>query len=65
MSEEKKDACCSTGSSCGCCSGAKKLVVGMLLGVLIFATGMWFAKAKCMTGKGVCPMGSNSAEMAH
>jgi len=57
MSEEKKEgSSCSTGG-CGCCKGAK-LIVGLLLGAFIFASGMWFAKAHChshMGGGNYCP----------
>ena len=58
MSEEKKDGCCGTSGSGGssCCAG-KKFVVGLVVGALLFAAGMWFAKAQCHKGAGgMCPM---------
>ncbi len=57
MSEEKKEGdCCGTsGHSSGACCSGKKLVVGLLVGALIFAAGMWFAKACPLAGK-ICPM---------
>ena len=54
MSEEKKEGCCSTHGSC-CCAG-KKLVIGLVAGALIFAAGMWFAKAQCHMGSKMCPL---------
>ncbi len=61
MSEEKKDGSCST-KGCGCCSGSK-LLVGLLVGALVFAAGMWFAKANCLSGKkGLCHMSSPVAK---
>ncbi len=59
MSEEKKEGgCCSTSGSTGCCSGGgKKLFVGLVLGALLFAAGMMFAKMNCSSnGAKVCPM---------
>ena len=57
--EEKKDSCCSTGSS-GCC-GIKKMLVGLLIGAFIFVAGMWYAKSSChMGGAKMCPMSSGS-----
>jgi hypothetical protein len=56
MTEEKKEGSCSS-KGCGCCSGAK-LLVGLLLGAFIFASGMWFAKSHChchMGGGNFCP----------
>ncbi len=50
--EEKKDSCCS--SSCG---GIKKILVMLLIGAFIFASGMWYAKSHCMgSGKAFCPI---------
>ena len=58
MSEEKKDGCCSSEKSgCGCCGGAKKLVIGLIAGALLFASGVMFAKSSCMMGGSkVCPI---------
>ena len=57
MSDEKKEGSCCSGSGCGCCAGAKKLVVGLLIGALLFASGVWFANAKCWKGGAkMCPM---------
>ncbi|MBI4309099.1 MAG: hypothetical protein HY591_02085 [Candidatus Omnitrophica bacterium] len=53
MSEEKKEGCCGTQGSC--CAG-KKLLIGLLAGALIFAAGMWFAKAQCRMGAKMCPI---------
>jgi len=55
MSEEKKEgSCCSSGG--GCCGKGMKLLVALLLGAFIFASGMWFAKAHCHQGGGnFCP----------
>ncbi len=52
--EEKKDSCCSTSS--GCC-GIKKVIVGLLIGGFIFATGMWYANVQCPMSARICPMG--------
>ena len=46
MSEEKKEESCCSSKGCGCCKGTKVLV-GLLLGAFIFASGMWFAQAHC------------------
>ncbi len=57
MPEEKKEGNCSSGG-CGCCKGVK-LLAALLIGVFIFAAGMWFAKSHCPychTGAGnYCP----------
>ena len=54
MNEEKKDEknCCQTKSCCG----GTKLLIGVLLGVLIFGAGFWFAKANCPGGMKMCPI---------
>ncbi len=61
MSEEKKEGNSCSSGGCGCCKGVK-LVVGLLLGVFIFAAGMWFAQSHChychMSGDKFCPFGS-------
>lgn len=53
MSEEKKDhqeGCCTPkGSGCGC-NGPKQLLFGIVIGALIFAAGMMFAKSNCYKG---------------
>ncbi len=50
MTEEKKEGSgCSSSKGCGCCSGAK-IIVGLLIGAFIFASGMWFAKSHCHGG---------------
>jgi hypothetical protein len=55
MTEEKKDSCC-TPSGNSCCKGGKKFLMGILIGVLIFAGGFIFAKSNCpMNGK-MCHM---------
>lgn len=56
MGEQKKDESCSTG--CGCCAGTRKLIVGLLLGALIFMTGFIFGKGYCPFGSGqkMCPV---------
>lgn len=72
MSEEKKehgDGCCSgdtkpvSGGGCGsvggCGGGMKKFVCGMIVGVFIFAAGMWYTKAHCESGG--CHMGSHTS----
>ena len=61
MSEEKKDGCCGTTHGGSSCCGTKKLLVAVLLGVLIFAAGMWFAKSQCSMGK-TCPMNRMHAQ---
>ena len=59
--EEKKDSCCSTGSSGSGCRGIKKMLVGLLIGAFIFAAGMWYAKSSChMGGAKMCPMSGGS-----
>ena len=56
MSEDKKEGCCGTsGSSSGSCCGGKKLLIGLLVGALIFVAGMLFAKA-CPLAKSICPL---------
>ena len=54
MNEEKKDDknCCHTKSCCG----PTKLVVSLLLGLLIFGAGYWFAKANCSGSMQMCPL---------
>ncbi len=42
MTEQKKDANC-----CSCCIGAKKLIGALILGLLIFVAGYYFAKGQC------------------
>ena len=59
MSEEKKDGCCGTHGSSGACCAGKKLLVGLLVGALIFAAGIWFAKAQCPMSQKMCPMGGS------
>ena len=55
MSEEKKEGSCCSSGGCGCGKGIK-LLVGLLMGAFIFASGMWFAKAHCHMGGGnFCP----------
>ena len=56
MSEEKKEGCCGTHGSSGPCCAGKKLLIGLLAGALIFAAGMWFAKAQCPMGPRICPV---------
>lgn len=61
MSDDKKEGCCGGNSTeksksgCGCCCGVKKLIVTLLVLGVVFAAGMWFAKA-CPLSKGMCPM---------
>jgi hypothetical protein len=57
MSEEKKEESCGSSKGCGCCKGTK-LLIGLLIGVFIFASGMWFAKSHChyyRGGEKICP----------
>jgi len=64
MSEEKeKQGCCPSGGG-SCCKGIK-LLVALLLGAFIFASGMWFAKSHCNyhTGGGnFCPFSAPVAK---
>ena len=56
MSEEKKESQGSKTNACchsGCCGG-KKFLIGILVGVILFAGGYWFAKANLCANK-VCP----------
>jgi hypothetical protein len=46
MSEEKKEGSCCSSGGCGCGKGVK-LLVALLIGAFIFASGMWFARAHC------------------
>ncbi len=65
MNDDKKEGCCGGGSpesakgkcgcGCGCCCGAKKIIIKLLILGLVFAAGMWFAKA-CPLGQSMCPM---------
>jgi hypothetical protein len=56
MSEENKEGCHSSGK---CCNKGVKLLVALLMGAFIFASGMWFAQAHChhyhMGGGNFCP----------
>jgi hypothetical protein len=54
MTEEKKEGECCSSKGCGSCCFTK-LLIGMLIGAFIFASGMWFAKASCHS----CHMGYN------
>ena len=54
MSEEKKEGSCCSSDGHSCCK-VGKLIVALLLGAFIFASGMWFAKASCHS----CHMGYN------
>jgi len=63
MTEEKKEGSSCTTSGGNCCKGVK-ILVAILLGVFIFASGMWFAKAHChghMGGGNYCPFNSAPA----
>ncbi len=55
-SNEKKDgSCCTTGSSCGC--GCKKLIIGILLGVVLTMVGMCLFKGgMCGSSPKMCPI---------
>jgi hypothetical protein len=55
MNEQKKDECCSPSGSC--CGGAKKLIVGIILGLVIFTCGYLMGKG------GLCSMGSSQKTM--
>jgi hypothetical protein len=46
MSEEKKEGSACSSGGCGCGKGIK-LLVALLVGAFIFASGMWFAKSHC------------------
>ncbi len=64
--QEKKDSCCSPSTSsggCCCCKGGKKFLMGILVGVLIFAGGFIFAKSNCPMGGKTCPMGMQGQKM--
>ncbi|MBF0489220.1 MAG: hypothetical protein HQL15_01200 [Candidatus Omnitrophica bacterium] len=56
MSEEKKEGCCSTGKS-SCC-GIKKIIIGVVLALLIFACGYIFGSGHCPFAgeQKTCPM---------
>ena len=58
MTEEKKEGCCEGNGPKGSCCAGKKLLVGVLVGVLLFAGGMLFAKMQC--GPAFCPMTKQS-----
>ncbi len=51
MTEQKKDENCCSG-----CTGVKKLIVGLILGVLIFVAGYYFAKGQCPFSQRFCPL---------
>ncbi len=55
MSEEKKEGSCGTQGSGGCCCSGKKLVLGIIIGALLLAVGMWFGKS-CFMGSKICPI---------
>ncbi len=56
MSEEKKEGECCTPKGAGCC-GPKKMIFMILLGILIFVSGMLFAKTQCpMSSGAMCPL---------
>ena len=65
MSEEKKEESCCSSKGCGCgCGKGFKLIIGLLLGAFIFASGMWFAKSHChchMGGGNFCPFSAPQA----
>jgi len=44
MTEEKKEEGCCSSHAGKCCKGVK-LLMALLIGAFIFASGMWFAKA--------------------
>ncbi|MEI7998988.1 MAG: hypothetical protein WCH62_05735 [Candidatus Omnitrophota bacterium] len=59
MSEEKKEnSCATTGSGCSsCCGKIKILIVGLILGALIFMTGYIIGKGACpFSGQKTCSM---------
>ena len=64
MSEEKKEESCGTPKGCGCgCGKGLKLLVMLLVGAFIFASGMWFAKAHCHMGGGnYCPFSAPASK---
>ena len=49
MSEEKRRILLFNWQRFGCCKGVKLLVM-LLIGAFIFASGMWFAKSHCGIG---------------
>jgi hypothetical protein len=57
MREDKKEeGCCSSKGCDHCCF--TKLLIGMLIGAFIFASGMWYEKASCRmchSGYKFCP----------
>lgn len=53
---EKKEENCQTQGGCGCCSGVKQLIIGLLLGALIFAFGYFVARGGCPFGSKICPL---------
>ena len=57
MDKENKECCESTKSSCSCCGGAKKLFLGIILGVLLASISIgFFAAGKCIAYNGsICP----------
>ena len=59
MSDEKKEESCCSSKGCGHCCFVK-LLIGMLIGAFIFASGIWFGKAHChpcqMGTHGYCPL---------
>jgi hypothetical protein len=56
MSEEKKEGCCGTTPGAGQCCSGKKLLIGLLVGALIFVAGMLFAKTCPLGGAKMCPI---------
>lgn len=61
MTEEKKEGSCCSSHGNRCCKGTKLLVL-LLIGAFIFASGMWFAKAHCGMGHNFCPFSAPQAK---
>ncbi len=56
MTEEKNEGSCCSSKGCGCgCGKGFKILVMLLVGAFIFASGMWFAKSHCHSGQNYCP----------
>ena len=54
--ESKGDCCQTSASDSGCCGSGKKMIIGILIGVILFLAGYGFAKLSMCGQSPFCPM---------